>query len=824
MKLQKLLAGILTAAMLLGCLILPITVSADGATEISTAEGLQNISKNVAGSYILTSDIDLTDVTWTPIAGFKGTLDGAGHTISHLSGVTALFGSVSSGATIKNLTISDSTFTGTGNDPCGAFAAQATGATFTNLTTTDTVSVKGGWIGGIIGRDNGRCNVSYVVNNASVTASSSYAGGIVGILTAGANNASNYLYCINYGTISNSAGNTYAGGIMGRYNLVNVSYCLNEGEINTSYRAAGLGAMSQDSASTWSNCVNNTTEITGSSGWAFGAFAQASGTVAANNCYWLAGTQNFAIAHPQHGVNVTGTNSVACKTAEETAALAGFVAKIKTAVQNKTTIDGDFTIGDVEGSENNPYKITNAEQLAAINGATKGTFYVLENNIDLGGDEWTPIASFDGVLDGAGYTISNFEITNPDANGNVGLIGKTNVGKIKNLTIDRATINAAAAAAGGVGALVGLVEGEALLSHITIGADVSVADPAAFEVATNYIGGVVGYLKGAATVEYCVNKASVASNGKGTGSIGGVVGLAQVAATITYCANYGEITGGLYEYKNGDGATVSRTQYAGGIVGQMRTATVSYCLNAGEVTAPHIVGGIAAYSYLNNAGTVIGCVNRSTNVIANENYMGSLLGRLDGTVTATNCYAVTTSALPLVAKKTEATQYTFNNVTGGSTEANAAIVSNAAKNLANAIAKGETVLEITEGVKLAAYQKTDVQDGKFNIRFIATLDDYSAYSEVKFKISLPNGSAYYEVPVNTVYTALLETVDGESIYKEAWEMKGNFLAAYAITGIGENDEVDLVITLLAEKNGSTVSVAKRVQITAGVVTFSDYNG
>ncbi|RLC75814.1 MAG: hypothetical protein DRJ03_29655, partial [Chloroflexi bacterium] len=80
---------------------------ADGTTTVSDATELQ--AMNGANSYILDSNSDLSDVTWTPITGFSGTLDGDGHTISNLeiSSVSAsqqgLFGTVGDGFKCKDV-------------------------------------------------------------------------------------------------------------------------------------------------------------------------------------------------------------------------------------------------------------------------------------------------------------------------------------------------------------------------------------------------------------------------------------------------------------------------------------------------------------------------------------------------------------------------------------------------------------------------------------------------------------------------------------------------------------------------------------------------
>lgn len=52
-------------------------------SEISDLDGLLAIADNPDGNYILTADIDMAGVVWTPIP-FRGTLDGAGHTLYNL--------------------------------------------------------------------------------------------------------------------------------------------------------------------------------------------------------------------------------------------------------------------------------------------------------------------------------------------------------------------------------------------------------------------------------------------------------------------------------------------------------------------------------------------------------------------------------------------------------------------------------------------------------------------------------------------------------------------------------------------------------------------
>ena len=85
--------------------------------EISSAKDLQKVADDLAGDYVLTEDIDLSDLEFTPIGNntepFTGTFDGDGHIISNLdisvedseeSSFTGLFG-ILENATVRNLAL-----------------------------------------------------------------------------------------------------------------------------------------------------------------------------------------------------------------------------------------------------------------------------------------------------------------------------------------------------------------------------------------------------------------------------------------------------------------------------------------------------------------------------------------------------------------------------------------------------------------------------------------------------------------------------------------------------------------------------------------------
>ena len=98
------------------------------------------------------------------------------------------------------------------------------------------------------------------------------------------------------------------------------------------------------------------------------------------------------------------------------------------------------------------YEISEASELAWLAAAVNGTraegdtyagkTFVLTQDIDLCGHNWTPIGfngSFNGIFDGNGKTISNLVVLG--YNSTVGLFGTTQNGEIKNVTIKDAKVS-----------------------------------------------------------------------------------------------------------------------------------------------------------------------------------------------------------------------------------------------------------------------------------------------------------------------------------------------------------------------------------------------
>ena len=123
---KKLTCLMLVLVMMMGAMAL---AEANAPIEIATVEGLAAINENLSGHYVLTADIDLAGIEWTPIgayapsgeseeaqeipaadAAFTGIFDGQGHTISNLTinqpeaWAMGLFGCVAN-AQIDNFTL-----------------------------------------------------------------------------------------------------------------------------------------------------------------------------------------------------------------------------------------------------------------------------------------------------------------------------------------------------------------------------------------------------------------------------------------------------------------------------------------------------------------------------------------------------------------------------------------------------------------------------------------------------------------------------------------------------------------------------------------------
>lgn len=207
----------------------------------------------------------------------------------------------------------------------------------------------------------------------------------------------------------------------------------------------------------------------------------------------------------------------------------------------------DFAGGD--GTEENPYQIATAAQLAAIC-ENMSAHYVLANDIALSG-YWTAIGAsdptkkietFSGSLDGAGHTIRNLKMIEDQKHehyGNdMGLFGCVN-GSIKNLNLEDLSITTdGIGVLRSIGSIAGTLEYPGSIENCNVSG--TIHDKVYEHDDLSYVGGIVGTSAG--TIRHCTFSGTL---------YGGVVGgIDAINGVVEFCTTSGNFHG---------------TRYAGGI-------------------------------------------------------------------------------------------------------------------------------------------------------------------------------------------------------------------------------------------------------------------
>lgn len=202
------------------------------------------------------ANIDMTGISWTPIAAFSGVLDGNGFAIENLnmvshSNIAALFAKLD-GATVKNLTFAQScSFATTSISELTSYvstvaAVASNNSVLENITSYATLS-NGVYMGGIVANADQKkqtvlfknCKNYGSITYPDITAPNNiYIGGICSFCEIGVT----FEDCANYGTITSNSvgGNKYHvfGGILGGGADHEMYKCTNEGAINVNCRGA----------------------------------------------------------------------------------------------------------------------------------------------------------------------------------------------------------------------------------------------------------------------------------------------------------------------------------------------------------------------------------------------------------------------------------------------------------------------------------------------------------------------------------------------------------------------------------------------------------
>lgn len=264
-----------------------------------------------------------------------------------------------------------------------------------------------------------------------------------------------------------------------------------------------------------------------------------------------------------------------------------------------------------DGTEDNPYQIATAEQLALLAHRVNDDYinyldqyFILTADIDLFGIQgqdtiqWVPIGTrgsaygdqdaghhpFCGTFDGNNHTIYNLYFNNPNQN-YVGLFGNVGHCRLRNIKLSNVFVSAK----GNVGALCGYASYDTFIenSHVLNGKVIAIEYKC---------GGLVGYMK----TYYYVFHDSYNWN------------YIDYLSGITNCSNYAAVEGHSYNIA-GD------CSYGGIVGGMSQNQSTSHgyignCVNYGSVTGVAGIGGITGVVYSVNtipsdSVTVEGCRN-----------------------------------------------------------------------------------------------------------------------------------------------------------------------------------------------------------------------
>ncbi len=610
----------------------PTTLDGDGSKEnpyqISTAEELGAIHHYDRGAcYDLKADIDLHGIKWSTavVDSFYGKFNGNGFSVLNLTieggGFLALFGHLGIGGHIDNLRVKSASVIGGGL--VASLVADNMLGSITNCYSS--TFIEGSYAGGLVGSNGGIISGCYSTGNVNgIYASGGLVGTNGGVPTQNGGVISN---CYSSSTI---IGNANTGGLVG-YNIGVVTHCYSIGLVTGNSNTGGLVGY------------DNSITI---------------------NSYWDVETSGMTTSHAGTGKTTDQMHSLSTfidtgwdfigESANGTSQIwqlpdgGGYPElTVFTTSYVPTALDGD-------GSKENPYQISTAEELGAIHHYDRGACYDLKADIDLHGIKWSTavVDSFYGKFNGNGFSVLNLTI---EGGGYLGLFAQLGIdGNINNLSIQDASITGSGtglcvaplvsfnagsingcysnsivtgyysvsafvgdnigninrchssgtvAGNGDIGGMVGRNFSGTLIAKNSIGSVTNCYSNASYNgpYGSSRIGGLVGDNDG--RIINCYST-STTNSGGGT-DIGGLVGKNSGIIDNCYSSGitkgYGSI-GGLVGYGRGDisncysNGSVTGNAYTGGLVGNGRGANINNCYSNASVSGEgYMVGGLVGY-------------------------------------------------------------------------------------------------------------------------------------------------------------------------------------------------------------------------------------
>lgn len=658
---------------------------------ITTCEQLQEMHLDLDAYYILGGPIDCNDTaTWNSLAGFEaigtsadpftGVLDGRNNTIDGLfveratdsSGSGGLFGHAVN-ATIENIDLTDADITFTAGETVGGLVGTITGGSIRNVEFEGSMSGVSS-VGGLVGSANSSAYITQSSVTGSVTNSGGYTGGLVSFLNESSVNAS----FVNATVISGNSG----GGLVARtyndggYVAITNSYTAGSYQ-DGNYRAGILGFNTSSDGSLANIVWNNFTTMLLSSdgvtpsGNAIIANDTSSETVPASvlaNVFDA--SQNGSTTNCVEGtlpagcvaVNADGSNPNYFKNNTSVAPFNNWDFDQEWEVTSEypairigilENIGESFVEGD--GSELDPYRIDDCEQLQAMR-QDLDAFYYLSIDIDCTDTEnWNGLKGFDpvgddvapftGQLDGNDKTITGLYIDRADDilgedeedEQYVGLFGAIESGAVVNLSLVDTYVKGYRYVGGIVGHTVNTNLSNLNVNLTTEDNSCNPGDCIWARWGFNG-GGIVGYATAGTTLSNVHTGGPVKGSGNYIGGIAGEVTDSTIAGSSSISHvdggyNIGGIAGGIYQ------STVTDTYATGSVTGTTENSKTGSSIGgfAGTIFGSTVEDSYATGDvegdgeYIGGFGGSTGCGSEFVSVYAEGdvqgvNYVGGFSG------------------------------------------------------------------------------------------------------------------------------------------------------------------------------------------------------
>jgi hypothetical protein len=561
---------------------------------VASVQDLGLISQRPEAHYRLISDIDCSGIVWPAmiVPWFSGTLDGAGHKISHAvlstTGSGGLLGFVLKQAEVHDLCMEDVEIVGTGSPwYVGALACVNHGRIL-NCSAAGRITGTS-HVGGLVGKNDGAVYACRTDVALTGIGRSYCLGGLIG------NNISGVVVgCHAAGPVVGPKDSDCVGGLIGRhhpnrstwYDVAWVAYCCSSGSVTG---AGYTGGLLGQTAGRVAYCLAAGPVVAGEGhvgGLIGGDFwIGDSSQATTSHCYFLdyseGGGPDNGLGQPLSAAQMAVADSfVGWDFIERTAdgiantwsLPAGAPYPLPSAL--KTDLLPEL---EGRGTSDSPYLVRSIADFCAMS-RHPSACYRLDADLDLGGTRQNcpPIPLLVGHFDGGGHSITGLSLTHPCYGGLFGVVHSG--ASIRNLTVSDASI-VGVEEDYGMGILAGVSQGDITACHVQ-----------GTVQGNKCLGGVAGVCFGPLNVSSCTAVVSIVSVPvpmAGGRYVGGLVGWSDAAAYSDCCAS-AIIRGGDKFYN------------AGGVAGTMCYGTINRCfalgsIGGGQEASGH--GGLVGYAY-----------------------------------------------------------------------------------------------------------------------------------------------------------------------------------------------------------------------------------